>query len=249
MHWTDTAIILSTRKHGESAGIVSLLSAEHGKFHGLVRGIAGKTQRGIFQPGNVVEATWRGRLSEHLGNFTAELHQPYAALLLTQPQPLAAMHAACSLLDATLPEREPAPLLFAHTLHLLEQLTHGMAWEKDYILLELELLSHAGFRLDLESCAATGTTEGLAYISPKSGRAVSAPAGEPYKDKLFPLPGFFTAPHHLPSADEITTALRISAYFLEKYVFAPHNAKLPVARLRLGEMLLNNVPATMSCLS
>jgi DNA repair protein RecO (recombination protein O) len=238
MHWTDNAIILSTTKHGESAGVVSLLSAEHGFFKGLVRGISGKKQCGIYQCGNLVEATWRGRLSEHLGNFTAELTTPNAALIMHCPKRLAALSSICTLLEETMPEREQAKEIFTHLQSFIEMLKDDTHWQLYYVLLEIELLSHLGFRLDLDSCAATGDTENLAYISPKSGRAVCESAGQPYRDKLFKLPKYLINGQNSDyNPQEITNGLDICAYFLEKYIFKPHNAKLPVARLRFAEVM------------
>jgi DNA repair protein RecO (recombination protein O) len=238
MNWTDTAIILTTKKHGESSGVVSLLSSEHGFFKGLVRGISGKKQCGTYQSGNLVEATWRGRLSEHLGNFTAELTTPNAALLLHCPKRLAALSSICAILENTLPEREQAQKIFTHLQSFLEVLKNDTHWQLYYVLLEIELLSHLGFRLDLDSCAATETTENLAYISPKSGRAVCKNAGQPYHDKLFKMPKFLiNGQNNDYNPQEISNGLDICAYFLEKYIFKPHNAKLPVARLRFSEMM------------
>jgi DNA repair protein RecO (recombination protein O) len=237
MHWTDTAIILTTRKHGESSGIVSLISLEHGLYKGLVRGISGKKQCGIYQSGNFVEATWRGRLSEHLGSFSAELITPNAALLLSCQQRLAALNSICTLLENTLPEREQAPEIFHRLQSFISLLVTGENnWQVYYVLLEIELLSHLGFGLDLGICAATGNTDDLAYISPKTGRAICRVAGQPYHDKLFKMPAFF-AEGAAQSHEEITNGLNICAYFLEKYIFKPHNAKLPVSRLNFAEIM------------
>lgn len=238
MHWTDSAIIISICKYGESSGIVTMLTENHGLFKGLVRGIQGKNQRGIYQTGNMVEATWRGRLSEHLGNFTAELASPNAAYLMSCPKRLAALNSICSIIDSTLPERDPALEIFLHLRDFITQLINDGSWIIYYPLFELELLSHVGFGLDLTRCVATGNEDKLVYISPKSGCSISEEAGKPYHDKLFKMPDFFINRNN-PQIDngEINNALAICAYFLEKYIFRPHNEKLPAARLRFAGVM------------
>jgi DNA repair protein RecO (recombination protein O) len=238
MEWTDNAIILTTRKYGESAGIVSLLSKEHGFFKGLVRGIAGKKQCGIYQSGNLVEATWKGRLAEHLGNFSAELIAPNAAYIMSCKKRLAALNSICCILDQTLAEREQSAIIFTRLAAFIEALKDDSNWQLHYVFIELELLSHLGFGLDISECAATGSTENLTYISPKSGRAVCAEAGAPYHNKLFQMPSFLQNHDDATiNPQEIKNGLNICSYFLEKYIFTPHNAKLPVARLRFEEVM------------
>ena len=238
VQWNDQAIILSTRKYGESSGILSLLSKEHGLFNGLVRGISSKKNCGIYQVGNFIEATWKGRLSEHLGNFNAELITPNAAILMGCPVRLAALNSICTILETTLPEREPAEQIYYHLKSFIQHLKDERHWQLYYILLEIELLSHLGFRLDLSSCAATGKTENLAYISPKSGRAVCESAGEPYKSKLLKMPDFLKNDGNWRyDSEQINNGLEIGAYFLEKYIYKPQNKSLTVARLRLYELV------------
>ncbi|MCE3232817.1 MAG: repair protein RecO [Rickettsiaceae bacterium] len=238
MQWTDTAIILTTSKHGESSGVVSLISAQHGFFKGLVRGISSKKQCGIYQSGNLVEATWKGRLAEHLGNFTAELITPNAALLLSCPTRLAALSSVCSLLESTLAEREPAPEIFAYLHNLITALKNDDNWQVQYVLLEIELLSHLGFGLDISSCAATGATDNLTYVSPKSGRAICEDAGRPYHDKMLKMPLFLqNSQNQHFNTQELKNGLELCAYFLEKYIFKPNNSRLPVARMRFAEMM------------
>lgn len=238
MQWTDKAIIINSRKYGESSGIISVLTHSHGLYKALVKGITGKKQCGIFQTGNLIDATWRGRLPEHLGNLSAELVTPYAALLLREQQKLAALSSVCAILEATLPEREVCSDIFELILKFIECLNYDENWLHEYVKIELYLLAHLGFGLDLSECAATGTTNDLTYISPKSGRAVCTEAGAPYKSKLFSLPQFFISEENcLPPQTEIMEGLEICAYFLDKYIFSPHNNMLPIARTRFGEMM------------
>lgn len=237
MHWSDQAIILCTSKHGENSGIVTLLASEHGLYKGYVRGLTGKS-RGTYQPGNVVEASWRGRLSEHLGNFTCEPIQCNAALLLEDLHKLAALNAICSLLEKTLAEREPHTEIFYFMHGFLDCLKADGPWQTYYILFEIELLKQLGFGLDLSCCAATGINDNLIYVSPKSGRAVSSEAGAPYHDKLLRLPQFLINGLKMPvQHHEIKNGLALSGYFLNKYIFEPHQRKMPSARSRLVELM------------
>src|SRR5579863_10475985 len=190
MEWRDAGFVLSTRRHGESALIVELLTHEHGRHAGLVRGGQSPRRRALLQPGNAVAASWRSRLPEHLGSLECELVHPYAARLLDDPDRLAALGAAVALLVAALPEREPHTDLYLSLAALIENLDSGPGWAPSYVAWECDLLRGLGFGLDLARCAVTGATEDLAYVSPRSGRAVSRGAGLPYHDKLLPLPGF-----------------------------------------------------------
>lgn len=190
MRWNDQAIILSVRKHGETSAVVRVLARAHGVFGGVIKGASGKAQRGILQPGNVVNAAWNARLSEHLGMFKCELLEAHAAHLMSDAAKLAALSSACALVESALPERHPYPKLYEGLRELLDALRSGDEWPLAYVRFELQLLAESGFGLDLSRCAATGTTEDLVYVSPKSGRAVSKEAGEPYKERLLELPHF-----------------------------------------------------------
>lgn len=235
MEWQDEAIVLSARKHGESAAIVQLLTARHGRHAGLVRGGAGRRARGLYQPGNEVTAAWRARLSEHLGTFTCELARSHAAGLLRAPAQLAALSAASALAELCLPEREPYPGVYAAFRELLRHL-QGEHWGEAYVRWELRLLTDLGFGLDLSACAATGRNDELAYVSPKSGRAVSLSAGEPYRDKLLPLPAFLIG--DAPADPEsLAAGLRLTGFFLGQEVLEPIGAVMPAARERLASRL------------
>ena len=235
MEWIEDGIVLAARAHGESALVVSLLTAGHGRHAGLVYGGASTRQRPLWQPGNRVRVEWRARLADHLGSFKGELMAAHAARALDDPLALAGLLAACATLDAALPEREPHPALFEGVAALLGALGHD-GWPVICVHLELGLLQELGFGLDLEKCAATGVTENLAYVSPRTGRAVSRDAGEPYKDKLLALPGFLATRSRAATA-EVLTGLELTGYFLERHVFWPHNKPLPPARDRFIETL------------
>lgn len=234
MDWTDHGYVLGARKHGENALIVSLLTAEHGRHAGLVRGGTGSRARGLYQPGNLLRATWRARLAEHLGAFTCEMERAHAAALLQDKLPLLALSAACVLLDRALPERAPFPDLFAGFGALVSALG-GSGWETAYVMWERDLLAELGFGLDLASCAATGETEGLVWVSPKTGRAVSEAAGAPWRDRLLRLPGFLLADgggSPVAPAD-IADGLRLTGHFLTAHALGGAPDALPAARAQL----------------
>lgn len=243
MDWSDHGIVLSARPHGESAVILSLLTEDHGRHAGLVRGGRGGRSRGTYQLGNVVHATWRARLDEHLGNYTCELVNATSALLLDDALRLAALSSACAVTDAVLPEREPHQRIYTSLLTFLGGLS-GPDWAAGYVRWEIELLADIGFGLDLTSCAATGQTEDLVYVSPKTGRAVSADAGAPYRDKLIALPGFLTAKAEMPGQTDIVAGLALTGYFLERHLFDNLHARMPSARQVLLDRLAR--PATIS---
>ena len=236
MDWRDTGFVLSGRRHGESGLIVELLTLEHGRHAGLVRGGQSPRRRALFQPGNAVSAMWRGRLAEHLGTLDCELVAAHAAKLLDDPDRLAALNAATSLLVAALPEREPHPDLYAAFAELLGILDSGSGWAAAYVAWECDLLSALGFGLDLGRCAVTGTNQDLAYVSPRTGRAVSGDTGAPYRDKLLPLPGFLWREVPAEPAD-IVAGLILTRHFLLHHLLQPQGGRLPEARERLFERM------------
>ena len=242
MQWEEAAFVLGARRHGENALIVDLLTRERGRHAGLVRGGQSPRLRAVLQPGNEVAATWRGRLEEHLGTLSCELVAAHAARLIDDPDRLAALAAAAALVGAGVPEREPCPAVFAGFGGLVAALDSGHAWAADYVRWEVGLLAALGFGLDLARCAATGATGDLAYVSPRTGRAVSRAAGLPYRDKLLRLPEFLwrAAPAERP---EIALGLALTGHFLRHHVLSPHGRDLPDARRRLAERMRGAAPA------
>jgi len=239
MHFTDTAIILSVRKHGEHSAIVRALTREHGLYAGAVRGALGKAGRGLWQPGNHVLVTWKARTSEQLGAFSGELIEAVAAFAMQDSGRLAALSSASALILALVPERAPHVPLYDAFAALTAALKIGSDWQENYARFELTLLAECGFVLDFSTCAATGGRENLTYVSPKSGRAVSTQAGAPYKEKLLKLPGFL-APQwrkNRVEPEEILASLRLTGYFLEHWCLTPHEKKFPPARARLLQQL------------
>lgn len=235
MDWEDEAIVLAVRRHGENAAVASLLTRSHGRHPGLVHGAAGKGNRGVLQPGNCVRAWWRARLPEQLGTLRCELIHAHAATAMEDPTRLAALASACALCEAALPERQPHPAAHAALLALLGALA-AESWPSVYVHWELALLRDLGYGLDLTACAATGVNDGLAFVSPKSGRAVSLEAGQPYRDKLLVLPRFL-ADGGEGDRPAVLDGLRLAGFFLDRHVFAPHHQELPAARARLVERL------------
>lgn len=232
MDWTEEAVILSARPHGESAAILSVLTAGHGRHAGLVRGGNGRRLRGVLQPGNEVVATWRARLAEHLGNFTVEPLRLQTARLLDSPDPLSALAAAAAVTDTALPEREPHPALYRALLALTAALADEPLWPAVYVRYELGLLAELGFALDLSACAATGATTELAYVSPRTGRAVSVGAGQPYAERMLRCPPFLTGAGETLSWGDVLDGLKLTGFFLERQVYLPAGHHEPAARTR-----------------
>lgn len=239
MQWEDEAIVLAARRHGESALVAQVLTRGHGRHAGLVRGGQRPKQRTIYQVGNRVGVTWKARLAEHLGALTGELLRGHAARFMDDAARLGCLAAAAAVTEAALPEREPHPRIYEGLLALLDALDADRGWAVGYVEWELMLLAELGFGLDLSRCAATGETENLVYVSPKSGQAVSAGAGAPYRDKLLRLPTFLL-PGEVPAAPEpaaVLDGLVLTGFFLERRVFAPHGRDLPAARSRFVDLL------------
>lgn len=231
--WNDQAIVLSARSHGEGGAVVSLLTHDHGRHAGYVRGASSSKMRGVLEPGTFVTANWSARVSDSLGSYRIEQEAQVAAVLMGDSLRLGALLAACSLCDAALPEREGHSGLYEGMRALLEGLENDL-WGVSYVLWEIALLRELGFGLDFSRCAGGGDQNDLLYISPKTGRAVSRVAGEPYQDKLLLLPDFVTPGGRNVSPEEIMTGLEMTGYFLENWVFAHHSHGVPQDRLRFG---------------
>jgi DNA repair protein RecO (recombination protein O) len=236
MEWHDSGFVLAARRHGESAVIVELLTREHGRHAGLVRGGQSPKMRAALQPGNEVAAIWRGRLAEHLGSIVCEVVRAHAACVLDDPDRLAGLAAAAALVAAALPEREPHPDVFASFRQLLETLDSPADWPMCYVEWERDLLAALGFGLDLGRCAVTGATTDLAYVSPRTGRAVSLAAGLPYHDRLLALPDFLwsDAP---ADPDQVALGMALTGHFLMHHIFVPQGRVLPAARSRLADRM------------
>jgi DNA repair protein RecO (recombination protein O) len=229
MQWTDEGIVLGVKRHGEANAIIELMTREHGRHLGLVRGGAGSRLRPILQPGNRVSATWRARLDEHLGHYIVEgLDLPAAGLFGVAHAVYGVTHlgALCRLL----PERDPHPLIHAALEEVLGCLIDARRAGPHVVRFELQLLAELGFGLDLDRCAATGVTNELAYVSPRSGRAVSRQAGRPWHDKLLRLPAFLGEAAGAPSAADLADGFTVTGFFLTRHAFEPRGLAVPDAR-------------------
>ena len=235
MQWTDEAILLSARPHGESALLVTLFTRDHGRHAGLVAGGQSKRHRATWQTGTLLDIKWTARLAEHLGTVGGEARISYAARWLDDAARLGGISAVCAVTEACLPERVPHSPAFAAMLALFDGFSQDH-WASLYAHWELGLLGELGYGLDLGECAASGVAEDLIYVSPKSGRAVSRAAGEEYRDRLLALPPFLTAGVTTDRA-EVASALALTGFFLERHVLAPNGRALPAARSRLVDRL------------
>lgn len=241
MQWSDEGVILSVRPHGETAAVVELFTRQHGRHLGLVHGGRSRKLRPVLQVGNHVDAAWKARLADNLGHYGVELRRGFAAHVMDDAAALSAL-ASMAELARLLPERDPHPNLYEVTLFVLGFLDEAQVWPALLVRWELVLLEELGFGLDLAACAATGTTGDLVYVSPRSGRAVSAGAGEPYKDRLLALPAFLRgggAPAAVTPAD-VRSGFALTGHFLEARVLGPRNQGLPEARARLLSYLGRN---------
>jgi len=219
MNWSDEGVILSVRPHGETAAVVELFTRTHGRHLGLVHGGRSRKARPVLQIGNHVDVSWKAPLPEQLGYMTLELRHGYAAPAMESATALAGLSSLCTL-ARLMPERDPHPNLYEVTLFVLGYLDDDEVWPALMVRWELALLEELGFGLDLSQCAATGGNDGLIYVSPKSGRAVSASAGEPYKDRLLPLPQFLLAGRqsHV-TVEDVVRGLALTGHFLEARVW------------------------------
>ena len=242
MHWTDEGIVLGVKRHGEANAIAELLTFEHGRHLGLVRGGFASRLKPVLQPGNSVSASWRARLDEHLGNYTIE------PLRLRTATVFAASHAVFAVthlanLARLLPERDPHPALYGALLGILDRLDDALVVAPLVARFELQTLSELGFGLDLSSCASSGVTDELVYVSPKSGRAVSRAVGEAWRDKLLALPAFLRESPAQPSAEELVDGFTLTGFFLSRYVLEPRGIALPDARAHFNAAINRALPS------
>ena len=236
MEWRDEGALLSMRLHGETAAIIEVFTAAHGRHSGVVRGGASRRMAATLQPGTQLDVAWRARLEDHIGAFTVEPLRARAGVLGDR-RALSALNALCALLHVALPEREPHPVLWRASVAMLDRLDQGGDWAADYLRWEVLLLEELGFGLDLSRCAVTGATEDLAYLSPKTGRAVSRAGAGDWAAQLLPLPQILCGQGNgLPA--ELAQGLAVTGHFLARSL-APvlGESPLPAARARLVDQL------------
>lgn len=238
MEWTDSAIVLSSRPHGETGTILDVLTRLNGRHLGLVRG---SKARAAMQGGNTLVVQWRARLAEQLGSYTLEMAQARAGALMESRSSLVGLNAFTAVATAALPERQAHPPLFDAANILLDAMTLGDFdhWGPLYVRWESGLLDALGFGLDLSECAATGVTADLVYVSPRTGRAVSADGGAAYKERLLALPGFLLSSRNAPDRAATLAGLKLTSHFLSERVLKPQGRDLPPARLRLDALAVS----------
>lgn len=237
MEWRDVGALLNVRKHGEGSAIIEVFTREHGRHAGIVRGGGSRKMAPILQPGAQLSVEWKARLEEHLGAFTVDPIKSRAASIMSDRGALAAMGAISALLTVCLAEREVHEALYLRTENLLDALGEEPDWAARYALWELALLRDAGFGLDFSECAATGVTQDLIYISPKSGRAVSRDGGKDWADRLLPLPRFLRLDDPVVDPDQVREALRTTGYFIENWLMPELGKQVPDTRERLVTQL------------
>src|ERR1700760_4003078 len=232
MEWTDEGIVLGVRRHGESSAIVELLTREHGRHLGLVRGGAGKRMRPLLQPGNSVTAVWRARLDEHLGYYLIEGTRLRAATVLASSHAVYGVTHLASL-ARLLAERDPHEDIYDMLDRTLNDFDDIGEAAVHLVKFELAMLAELGFGLDLETCAATGATTDLVYVSPKSGGAVSRGAGAPFHDRLLKLPAFLRQGEEGDFAwteQDLRDGFALTGLFLLRHVLEPHGQRHSDAR-------------------
>lgn len=229
MQWSGEGLIIGVRRHGETSVIAEVMVEGRGRHLGLVRGGRSTKLAATLQPGNSVQLTWRARLEEHLGSFVLELTEARAAALISARTRLYAAQLLCDHLRL-LPERDPNDRLLGQAIRILDSELTPLDLGAALARFELTLLDDLGFGLDLSSCAATGTTRDLTHVSPKSGRAVSRSAAQPYCDRLLRLPSFLIGAAAPPAAAELRDAFRLTGHFLELHVWAPRQLDQPATR-------------------
>jgi DNA repair protein RecO (recombination protein O) len=242
MQWTDEGIVLSVKRHGEASGILELMTREHGRHLGLLRGAFGSRMKPILQAGNSVTATWRARLDEHLGNYSVEGLHLRAANFFAAPHAVYGVTHLAALMRL-LPERDPHERLYAALDDILDRLDNAGAAAPMLVRFELQLLSELGFGLDLSQCASTGATAELVHVSPKSGRAVSRSAGIPYADRLLSLPTFLREADAVPAGRDLADGFALTGFFLERHVLEPRGLSLSDERAHFIAALSRALPS------
>jgi DNA repair protein RecO (recombination protein O) len=225
MQWTDEGIVIGVRRHGEASAILELMTREHGRHLGLVRGGFGSRLKPILQTGNSVSASWRARLDEHLGNYTVEPMRQRASNFFGAPHAIYGVSHLAAMMRL-LPERDPHAGLYSVFEEILDRLEDPLLAAPLVVRFELQLLTELGFGLDLSECVSTGATDELIYVSPKSGRAVSRDAGAPYADKMLQLPAFLRDLDTQPADGDVANGFALTGFFLERHVLQPRGLTL-----------------------
>lgn len=232
MEWRDTGILLGLRRHGESSAILDVFTPSRGRHAGVLRGATSRKVAPSLQPGAQLDVAWRARLEEHIGTFAVEPIRSRAAVAMGNRLALAGLNAVTALVSFALPEREAHPALYRQTEQLLDLLDQTELWPLAYLRWEMRLLEDTGFGLDLGTCAVTGARDGLIYVSPRTGRAVSEAGAGDWAPKLLPLPAVLRGEGEAPDT-EIADALRVTGHFIDTMLGQSTGARpVPEARAR-----------------
>ncbi|MBV1706521.1 MAG: DNA repair protein RecO [Hyphomicrobiales bacterium] len=236
MDWQDEALVMGTRRQGETSVILEVMTQGHGRHFGIVRGGRSRKLQPVLQSGNSLIVSWRARLEEQLGTFVIEPVTLRAADMMATEAALQGVSHLGHLLRL-LPEREAFDGLYALALLICQRLAGEDHAAPLMAVLELALLRELGFGLDLSACALTGSREHLAFVSPRTGRAVTAEAGLPWAGKLLRLPDFMARSQALGAAGqvsgtELADAFRLTAHFLDQNIYGPRGQEVPMARRR-----------------
>ena len=241
MEWRDQGIIIGIKRYGESSAIVEMMTRDHGRHMGIVKGGRSPRMQTVLQPGNSADCVWRARLEEHLGTYAIEVTRARAGDIMGTPLALHGVNMLGALLRL-LPERDPHQALYETLDVLIDHLGEAEIAPALMVRFELAILAELGFGLDLSCCAATGQTNDLVYVSPKSGRAVSRAAGEPWRDRLLALPDFIVghAVANTSAVADILNGFALTGYFLERDVLAPRGLSPPESRNAYMALIARN---------
>ena len=236
MQFSDEGYIIKTRRHGESGLILTVLTRSNGKISGYVKNAFSTKKNGIYQLGNCISLNAYTRLEENLYSFHVDLLRAEAVNFMTDEAKLSALGALCELCNTCLPEKDNIGL-FYNTIESFFNNILEDNWRTYYSYFEFSLLDYLGIGLDLSKCAVTGSHENLKYISPKSGKAVSATVGAPYADRLFLYPSYILEKKENPKPQEIGEVLKLTEFFLNKNFFQAHGLKFPENRANLRHIM------------
>lgn len=231
--WSDEGALLSARPMGETSMIIEVFTPQHGRHAGVVRGGISRKIAPHLQPGAQLALSWKARLNEHLGSFTVEPIRSRAAQAMGDRLALSGLNAICAILSRVLPEREAHLPLYDRTIALLDLLGQSDVWPLAYLRWEQALLEEMGYGMDLSACAVRGVNEDLAFVSPRTGRAVSREAAGEWADRLLLLPPVLAGKGDADNS-EIAIALGTTGFFIEQRLMkALGDRPVPAARQRL----------------
>lgn len=236
MKFTDEGYIINLRKHGERSLILTVLTQNHGKIVGYVKNCLSKKNLSTYQLGNHIKIDAYSRLDENMPSFRVELINPLAVFFMKDEKRLQALSSFCSLSNICMPEFQSLDSFYNYVSDFFNSI-NDEDWLMSYSRFEFYLLDFLGIGLDLSECSATGTTQNLAYVSPKTGKAVCQDAGKPYENRLYLYPHFILDTQIIPSFSELKDSLKMTSFFLNKNFFAVHGLKFPECRDNLANII------------